>query len=99
MIESALQHRQHFQVVGLPDGFMGEEVAAVIRLKPGSVADDEEVRRYCRDGISRHKVPKYIKFVTSLPLTASGKVKKFELKEQLIEELGLKNVADRELPS
>ena len=83
------------QVVGLPDGFMGEEVAAVIRLKPGSVANDEEVRRYCRDGISRHKVPKYIRFVTSLPLTASGKVKKFELKEQLIEELGLKNVAER----
>ena len=83
------------QVVGLPDGFMGEEVAAVIRLKPGSVANDEEVRRYCRDGISRHKVPKYIRFVTSLPLTASGKVKKFELKAQLIEELGLKTVAER----
>jgi fatty-acyl-CoA synthase len=83
------------QVVGLPDGFMGEEVAAVIRLKPGSVANNEEVRRYCRDGISRHKVPKYIRFVTSLPLTASGKVKKFELKAQLIEELGLKDVAER----
>jgi fatty-acyl-CoA synthase len=81
------------QVVGLPDGFMGEEVAAVIRLKPGSVANDEEVRRYCRDGISRHKVPKYIRFVTSLPLTASGKVKKFELKEQLIKELGLEEVS------
>jgi fatty-acyl-CoA synthase len=77
------------QVVGLPDGFMGEEVAAVIRLKPGSVANDEEVRRYCLDGISRHKVPKYIRFVTSLPLTASGKVKKFELRAQLIKELGL----------
>ena len=81
------------QVVGLPDGFMGEEVAAVIRLKPGSVANDEEVRRYCRDGISRHKVPKYIRFVTSLPLTASGKVKKFELKAQLIKELGLDDIA------
>ena len=81
------------QVVGLPDGFMGEEVAAVIRLKPGSMANDEEVRRYCRDGISRHKVPKYIRFVTSLPLTASGKVKKFELKEQLIREFGLDDIA------
>jgi fatty-acyl-CoA synthase len=81
------------QVVGLPDGFMGEEVAAVIRLKTGAVADDEEVRRYCRDGISRHKVPKYIRFVTSLPLTASGKVKKFELKKQLIQELGLDDAA------
>ncbi len=81
------------QVVGLPDSFMGEEVAAVIRLKPGSAADDEEVRRYCSDGISRHKCPKYIRFVTSLPLTASGKVKKFELKAQLIKELGLDDVA------
>ncbi len=77
------------QVVGLPDGFMGEEVAAVIRLKPGAVTNDEEVRRYCRDGISRHKVPKYISFVTAFPLTSSGKVKKFELKKQLTKELGL----------
>ena len=81
------------QVVGLPDRFMGEEVACVIRLKPGSVADDEEIRQYCCDGISRHKVPKYIRFVTSLPLTASGKVKKFELKAQLIKELGLDDIA------
>lgn len=83
------------QVVGLPDSFMGEEVAAVIRLKPGSAANDDEVRRYCGDGISRHKVPKYIRFVTSLPLTASGKVKKFELKAQLIKELGLDDIARR----
>jgi fatty-acyl-CoA synthase len=55
--------------------------------------DEEGVRQYCLDGISRHKVPKYIRFVTSLPMTASGKVKKFELKEQLIKELGLDGVA------
>jgi fatty-acyl-CoA synthase len=83
------------QVVGLPDRFMGEEVACVIRLKPGSVANDEEIRQYCCDGISRHKVPKYIRFVTSLPLTASGKVKKFELKAQLIKELRLDDIARR----
>jgi fatty-acyl-CoA synthase len=81
------------QVVGLPDSFMGEEVAAVIRLKPGSVTNDEGVRRYCHDGISRHKVPKYISVVTAFPLTASGKVKKFELKKQLIKELGLDDIA------
>src|SRR6266480_4771758 len=83
------------QVVGVPDSFMGEEVAAVLRLKPDETANQTEILDYCRDGISRHKVPKYIRFVTSFPLTASGKVKKFELKEQLIEELGLKNVAER----
>ena len=81
------------QVVGLPDSFMGEQVAAVIRLKPGSVANDEEVRRYCHDGISRHKVPKYIRFTTAFPLTASGKVKKFELKAQLIKDFGLDDIA------
>jgi fatty-acyl-CoA synthase len=81
------------QVVGLPDSFMGEEIAAVIRLKPGSGADDDNVRQYCLDGISRHKVPKYIRFTTAFPLTSSGKVKKFELKQQLIKELGLEEVA------
>ncbi|HSQ20134.1 MAG TPA: AMP-binding protein, partial [Blastocatellia bacterium] len=81
------------QVVGVPDNLMGEEVAAVIRLKAGASADDEEVIHYCRDGISRHKVPKYLRFVTAFPLTASGKVKKFELKKHLISELGLEEVS------
>ncbi|HJZ66767.1 MAG TPA: AMP-binding protein [Blastocatellia bacterium] len=81
------------QVVGVPDSYMGEQVAAVLRVKPGEIEREEAIREYCRDGISRHKVPKYIKFVGSFPLTASGKVKKFELREQLIEELGLKEVS------
>jgi fatty-acyl-CoA synthase len=81
------------QVVGLPDSFMGEEVAAVIRVKPDAVADEESVRQYCRDGISRHKVPKYIMFMTAFPLTSSGKVKKFELKAELIKEFGLEETA------
>jgi fatty-acyl-CoA synthase len=81
------------QVVGVPDSFMGEEVAAVLRLKPDESATETEIVDYCRNGISRHKVPKYIRFVTSLPLTASGKVKKFELKAQLITELGLEDSA------
>lgn len=81
------------QVVGVPDTLMGEEVAAVIRLKAGASAEDEELIRYCRDNISRHKVPKYLRFVTAFPLTASGKVKKFELKKQLISELGLEEAS------
>ncbi|MEK6303308.1 MAG: AMP-binding protein [Acidobacteriota bacterium] len=83
------------QVVGVPDSFMGEEVAALIRLKVDEMADEAEITTYCRDGISRHKVPKYVQFVTSFPLTASGKVKKFELREQLIKELGLEQVAQQ----
>jgi len=81
------------QVVGVPCSVMGEEVAALLRLRADETADEVEITEYCRDGISRHKVPKYIRFVTSLPLTASGKVKKFELKEQLIKDLGLEEVA------
>jgi len=79
------------QVVGVPDSFMGEEAAALLRLKLGEDANEAEMREYCRAGISRHKVPKYVRFVTSFPLTASGKVKKFELREQIIKELGLED--------
>ena len=77
------------QVVGIPDAFMGEEVAAFIRVRQNETVDEELIRRYCKDRISRHKVPKFIRLVQSFPLTASGKVKKFELREQLLKELGL----------
>jgi len=81
------------QVIGIPDAFMGEEMAAFIRLKPDEQLTEEGLRDYCRANISHNKVPKYIKFVTAYPLTASGKIKKFELREQLIKELGLEEVA------
>jgi len=80
------------QVIGVPDAFMGEEMAALIRLKPDEQLTEEELRDYCRANISHNKVPKYIKFVTAYPLTASGKIKKFELREELIEELGLEEL-------
>lgn len=81
------------QVVGVPDSFMGEEVAAVLRLRPNETITEDEIRSYCCEGISRHKVPQYIRFASVFPLTASGKVKKFELKAQLTRELGLEDVA------
>jgi fatty-acyl-CoA synthase len=72
---------------------MGEEVCALIRAQQGEELTEVEVRDYCKAGISRHKVPKFIRFVESFPLTASGKVKKFELRERLIKEMGLESVA------
>ena len=81
------------QVIGIPDAFMGEEMAAFIRLKPDEQLTEEALRNYCRANFSHNKVPKYFKFVTAYPLTASGKIKKFELRKQLIEELGLEEVA------
>jgi fatty-acyl-CoA synthase len=81
------------QIIGVPDAFMGEECAALLRLKAGETATEDEIRQYCVRGISKHKVPKYIRFIEQFPLTASGKVKKFELREQLIAELGLEEAA------
>lgn len=81
------------QVVGVPDTYMGEEMVALIRLKPGETATEEEIREFCRANISKNKIPRYMQFVTEYPQTVSGKVKKFELRAQLIKELGLENVA------
>lgn len=82
------------QVLGVPDAVMGEESVAVLRLKAGESATEEEIRSYCKANISRHKVPKYYTFVTAYPLTASGKIKKFELRAQLIKELGLEDLTN-----
>ncbi|HKF59205.1 MAG TPA: AMP-binding protein, partial [Blastocatellia bacterium] len=81
------------QIIGVPDSFMGEECAALLRVKAGDAVTEDEIRQYCVEGISKHKVPRYIRFVDQFPLTASGKVKKFELREQLIAELGLEEAA------
>ncbi|MBL8191510.1 MAG: AMP-binding protein, partial [Acidobacteria bacterium] len=81
------------QIVGIPDEFMGEEVCALIRLKPGETVTEDELREHCKANIARHKVPKFFRFIESFPLTASGKVQKFVLRDQLIKEMGLENVA------
>lgn len=81
------------QVIGVPDEKYGEEVMAWIRLKDGVTATAEEIREYCLPRISRHKVPRYIEFCTEYPMTASGKIQKFKLREQAISLLDL-HVAD-----
>lgn len=75
------------QVVGVPDEKSGEEVMAWVRLKEGETATSEEIEEYCRGKISRYKIPKYITFCTSYPMTASGKVQKYKLREQALEVL------------
>jgi fatty-acyl-CoA synthase len=77
------------QVVGLPDKVMGEELCAWICLAEGEVCTDEEIRAFCRDRIAHYKVPRYIRFVDEFPLTVSGKVQKFVIREQMIQELKL----------
>ncbi len=69
------------QVAGVPDPVYGEEAAAWIILREGEQATEEEIRDYCRDKISRHKIPRHIFFIDDYPMTASGKVQKYRLRE------------------
>ncbi|UII54311.1 AMP-binding protein [Cytobacillus spongiae] len=73
------------QVVGVPDVVYGEEVMAWVILKEGQTATAEEMVEYCKGKISRHKIPRYIEFTDSYPMTASGKIQKFKLREQSVE--------------
>ncbi|UUX94369.1 AMP-binding protein [Aquabacterium sp. J223] len=75
------------QVVGVPDEYMGEEAAAFIQARPGETVTAEELEAYCRAHIARHKLPKYFRFVDGYPLTGSGKVMKFALRDRLVKEL------------
>lgn len=72
---------QDVQVVGVPDPKYGEELMAWIILKEGVVMDREEIRAYCKGKISHHKIPRYIEFTESYPMTASGKIQKYLLRE------------------
>ncbi len=70
------------QIAGVPDEKYGEEAAAWIILKEGQQATEEEIREFCKGQISRHKIPRHIFFVKEYPMTASGKIQKFKLREQ-----------------
>jgi fatty-acyl-CoA synthase len=76
-------------VFGVPDDLMGEEVAAWIRLRPDVAAEEDAIRAFCRGRIAHYKIPRYIRFVQDFPMTASGKVQKFRMREAMIQELGL----------
>ena len=80
---------QSVQVFGVPDPKYGEEVCAWIILKPGEEATAEEIRAFCHDQIAHYKIPRYVRFVTEMPMTITGKVQKFVMRERMIEELRL----------
>ena len=81
------------QVVGVPDEKYGEELCAWIILRENTPATAEEIREFCRGQISHHKVPRYIRFVDSFPMTVTGKVQKYLIREAMTAELGLKAAA------
>ena len=77
------------QVIGVPDPRFVEEICAWIRLKPGESATAEEIRDFCQGQIAHYKIPRHIRFVEEFPMTVTGKVQKYLMREAMIAELGL----------
>jgi len=77
------------QVYGVPDRKYGEQVMVAIILKKGVEMTEDEVRDFCRGRIANYKIPKYVKFVDSYPMTASGKIQKFKMRDMAIKEMQL----------
>jgi fatty-acyl-CoA synthase len=81
------------QVIGVPDERYGEELMAWIVVRAGASLSEDEVREFCRGKIAHYKIPRYVKFVSEFPMTVTGKVQKFKMRQAAIEELGLEKAA------
>jgi len=77
------------QVVGIPDERFGEELCAWIIVREGERLAEDEVREYCKGQIAHYKIPRYLRFVDSFPMTVTGKIQKFLIRQKMKEELGL----------
>jgi fatty-acyl-CoA synthase len=84
---------QDVQVIGVPDIKFGEEIMAWVRLREGQTATEDEIRDYCRGKIAHYKIPRYVKFVDGFPMTVTGKIQKFVMREASVKELGLEQAA------
>jgi len=73
----------------VPDSRYGEELCAWVRLREGATATEDEIRAFCKGQIAHYKIPRYVKFVGAFPLTVTGKVQKFIMREQMMTEFGL----------
>jgi fatty-acyl-CoA synthase len=81
------------QVIGVPDERYGEELMAWVIARPGSELTEDAVKEFCRGKIAHYKIPRYVKFVDEFPMTVTGKVQKFKMRETAIDELGLAQAA------
>jgi fatty-acyl-CoA synthase len=81
------------QVIGVPDERYGEQLLAAVRRRPGATTTEDDIRDFCRGKIAHYKVPRYVRFVDEFPMTVTGKVQKYKLREQAIEDLGLQSAA------
>ncbi len=84
---------EDIQVIGVPDVKYGEQVMAWIRLRPGETSTEEEMREFARGQIAHFKIPRYVKFVDAFPMTVTGKVQKYMMREAAVKELGLESAA------
>ncbi len=80
---------QDVQVIGVPDAKYGEELCAWVKLKPEQAATAEDLRAFCQGQIAHYKIPRYVKFVDAFPMTVTGKIQKYLMREQMKQELGL----------
>jgi fatty-acyl-CoA synthase len=81
------------QVIGVPDERYGEELMAWIVPRAGAELTEEDIKGFCHGKIAHFKIPRYVKFVDGFPMTVTGKVQKFKMREIAIEELGLAEAA------
>ncbi len=84
---------QDVQIVGVPDQKYGEELCAWVKLKDGHTATEEEIRAFCKGQIATFKIPRYIRFSEGFPMTVTGKIRKIEMREVSVRELGLELAA------
>ena len=80
---------QDVQVIGVPDRKYGEELCAWVKLKPGEEASAEDIRQFCEGQIAHYKIPRYVRFVDGFPMTVTGKIQKYLMREQMLRELGV----------
>jgi len=78
------------QVVGVPDPKYGEELVAAVRLRAGSALTEDEIRAFCKGKLAHYKVPRYVRFVEAFPMTVTGKIQKFKIRDESVEALRLR---------
>jgi fatty-acyl-CoA synthase len=84
------------QVIGVPDAKYGEEICAWVKLRPGQQLTEQELREFCTGQIAHFKIPRYLRITTDFPMTVTGKVQKFKMRDTSITELGLESAASTE---
>jgi fatty-acyl-CoA synthase len=84
---------QDVQVFGVPDKRFGEELCAWIKIRDGATLTEDDVKAFCKDQIAHYKVPRHIRFVSEFPMTVTGKMQKFIMREAMAGELGIKEIA------